>query len=285
LNYSYRFSLLRFVYDALTEEFVNVGVVVHCPQYGYLKACCSTNYGRISTLFNRVDGTRFRQTVRYVQDQIGIMGMDMREGLLFENKYPLDKLLARVLPIDDSSLRFANGGVGLTEDLDKTLSALFDRYVDSYAKSGDAIRRDDEEVWRTFRDPFERRHVTSRLIPKRIVAKDYDYEFQRTWKNGVWNLYEPVSFDLLDGGSMSEKANRWVGRATSLVDGSEPFKLFLLLGAPQDNRLLEAYRRAENILHKMPASHAFVREDEAEDFAKDVASQLRRVPLHEESPA
>jgi hypothetical protein len=275
LSYSYRFSVLRFVYDAVTEEFVNVGVAVYCPQERYLKACCSPNYGRISKLFHRVDGARFRQTVRFVQDQIGVLGKDISAGQLFESQYPLDKLLSRVLPIDDSSLRFAHGGVGLSDNLDGTLTGLFNRYVDSYNQAGDAVRRDDEEVWRSFRDPLERHHVTPRLIPKRIVARNYDYEFQHSWKNGLWNLYEPISFDLLDGGSMSEKANRWLGRATSLVDGSEPFKLFLLLGRPQDNRLMEAYKRAENILNKMPANHSFIQEDEAEEFAKDVEFQLR----------
>jgi DUF3037 family protein len=284
LSYSYRFSVLRFVYDAVTEEFVNVGVVVYCPEKGYLKACCSSNYGRISKLFHRIDGAKFRQTVRFVQDQIGLLGREISAGQLFEGKYSLDQLLSRILPIDDSSLRFSRGGAGLSDDLESTLTVLFNRYVDSYGHSGE-VRRDDEEVWRSFRDPFERHHVAARLIPKRIVAKDYDYEFQHTWKNGLWNLYEPVSFDLLDGGSMSEKANRWVGRATSLVDGSEPFKLFLLLGRPQDSRLLEAYARAENILRKMPVNYAFIREDEAEEFARDVESQLRGVPLIDKKPA
>jgi hypothetical protein len=113
-------------------------------------------------------------------------------------------------------VQFSHAGVGLSHDLEKTVTELFDRYVDRYATTADSIRRD-EDVWRSsFKEPLERRDVTAYLMPKRIIAPNYDYEFRRAWKNKLWHLYEPVSFDMVDGGSMVEKANRWVGRATSL---------------------------------------------------------------------
>ena len=70
-------------------------------------------------------------------------------------------------------------------------------------------RRSDEEIWRIFRKPLERRNLISTLKPKRITAPDYDYDF----KNEVWHVYEPVSFDLIEPNSLLEKANRWLGRS------------------------------------------------------------------------
>jgi hypothetical protein len=58
----------------------------------------------------------------------------------------------------------------------------------------------------------------------------------------MWHVFEPVSFDLVEAGSMLEKANRWVGRATNLRDSAEPFKLHLLVGA------LQMSGKATNIL-------------------------------------
>jgi hypothetical protein len=141
------------------------------------------------------------------------------------------------------------------------------------AASGE--RRSREEVWRSFRTPLERRSIADKLQPKLIVAVDYKYEFQHAWRNGVWNLYEPISFDLLDSNAMVEKANKWVGRAFSLRESDDPFALNLLLGSPQDPSLMNAFRHAENILNKMPVKHAFVREDEAEAFAKNLESELK----------
>ena len=273
----YSFSILRYVHDAVTQEFVNIGVAVYSREAGFLSAKCATHYGRISRMFAKIDGNRFRQLTRYIQEQIGVIGASLPSELPFEPGLAIEHLLARVLPPDDSSVQFSHAGVGLTRDLDKTVVELFDRYVERYSATTDSTRRDDEEVWRTtFRDPLERRHVTSHLAQKRIVAPNYEYEFQRAWRNDIWHLYEPISFDLMDGGSIVEKANRWVGRGTSLNDSPEEFKIHVLLGEPEDSRLQSMFVKAQNILNKMPGVAELVRESEAEAFAEEFAREVRQ---------
>jgi len=159
----------------------------------------------------------------------------------------------------------------MTENLTQTVESLFGRYVEHYENGLDVVKRGDDDVWRSFRSSLDKKSVTPRLLPKRIVAKDYEYEFQRSWKNGVWHLFEPVSFDLADMTAITEKANRWVGRAVGLEDSQDRFKLVLLLGAPSDERLRGAYVKAENLLHKMPVPHEFVEESEADAFARNLA--------------
>jgi hypothetical protein len=113
------------------------------------------------------------------------------------------------------------------------------------------------------------------LAPKEIIAQDYKYEFEHAWKNGIWNLYEPISFDLLEEHTIREKANTWLGRLYSLRESSDPFSLTFLLGAPQNARMNAAYRDAENILNRIPGKKNFIREDEAEAFAHELQSQLK----------
>ena len=82
---------------------------------------------------------------------------------------------------------------------------------------------------------------------------------------------------------MLDKANRWVGRATSLMDSSDPFRIHMLLGEPTDERLKATFVKAQNILNKMPGKKEFIRESEAEAFAEELA---REVQGHqEEEPA
>jgi hypothetical protein len=275
----YSFSILRYVHDPVTQEFVNIGVAVYSPEAGFLRALCATHYARITRMFTKIDGNRFRQLTQYIQEQVSAIGSKMARlpsELPFEPGLAIEQLLARVLPPDDSSVQFSHAGVGLTHDLEKTVVELFERYVDRYSAVADSIRRD-EDVWRsTFKEPLERRHVTAYLAPKRIVAPDYDYEFQRAWKNRIWHVYEPVSFDLMDGGSMVEKANRWVGRATSLRDSADQFKIHLLLGEPADSRLQSTFIKAQNILRKMPGKTELIREDEAEAFAEEFEREVRQ---------
>jgi hypothetical protein len=274
----YSFSVLRYVHDPVTQEFINIGVAVYSSEAQFLRATCTTHYARITRMFTRIDGNRFRQLTRYIQEQITAIGLSLPTELPFETGRAIEHLLARVLPPDDSAIQFSPAGVGLSSDLDKTLAELYDRYVERYAATAESPRRDDQDVWRVFREPLDRRHVTARLAPKRIVAPSYDYEFQRAWKNEIWHVYEPVSFDLMHGASILEKANNWVGRATSLNQSSEDFKLHVLLGEPQDDLLRPVFLKAQNILEQMPVKKQFVRESEAEAFAEEVAQEVQKHP-------
>jgi hypothetical protein len=265
----------------VTQEFINIGIAVFSQEARYFRAICTTRYARITSLFQKIDGQRFRQLSQYIQDQICAVGREYETALPFESGATIEGLLARVLPPDDSAIQFSKAGVGLSSDLDRTLNELFQRHVERYALSGEAPSRSDEDVWHVFREPLDRAFVTPRLKPKRIVAANYEYPFQQAWKNEIWHVYEPVSFDLVEASSMLDKANRWVGRATSLMDSADPHRIYLLLGGPQDERLQPSFIKAQNILNKMPGGPEFIQESEADDFAQELAREVQGHPEEE----
>lgn len=275
----YSFSILRYIHDPVTQEFVNIGVSVFSKEARYLNAKCEIHYGRITRVFGKIDGDRFRQATRYIQEKLQRLGEQMRLSLPFEHDPKIEDLLTRVLPPDDSAFQFAPPGFGLTTDLGGALRELFTRLVDKYSSPQECPHRDDEEVWRVYREPLERCHVTSRLAPKKIVSPNFDYEFQRSWRNERWHVYEPISFDLLEANSILDKANRWLGRGTNLVDSKEKFKMHILLGAPQDPSLKQAFTKAQNILNRMPGKPELVKEGEAEAFAKELAEEIKEHDL------
>ena len=272
----YLFSTLRFTYDPLTQEFVNVGVVIFIPDERVLLARCAQQYSRVSKVFGLgVDGPRLRRTLRFIQDKINALGENLQNSLNFEKSHSLPALLASILPVDDSALQFHAGGAGLSENIDATLGKLFYDYVDRYNVSPSETKREDEDVWKTFKGEFERTQVLSRLQSKCIAAPNFEYEFQHSWKNGLWNCLEPLSFDLASPDSIADKANRWVGRATGLQDSADDFKLYLLMGKPLEPSLQLAYEKAENLLHKMPVKHEFISETEAAEFAISFADEVK----------
>jgi hypothetical protein len=275
MKVAYEFSVLRYQHDPVTQEFANIGVAVYSSEARFLRAMCATNYGRITRMFARIDGNRFRQVTRYVQEQLTAIGERLPAHLPFESGPSIETLLEKVLPRDDSSFQFSPPGAGLSSDLERTLGELYDRYVEQYSGTGES-GRDEEAVWRVFREPLERRNLASHLIPKRIVAPNYEYEFDHSWKNEVWHVCEPVSFDLIEPHSILEKANRWVGRAASLSDSREKFHIHVLLGEPQDRKLEEVFKKAQNILNKMPGRKDFIKESEAESFAEEMAERIER---------
>jgi hypothetical protein len=279
----YAFSVLRYAHDGVTNEFVNVGVAVYAGDATFLKARCTSHYGRITRMFDRIDGDRFKQMVRYIEDGVSSLGAKLRQQALPFAQYgtTIEALLKDILPQDDSALRFSEPGYGVSADLEATLALLFERYVERYAGDQDVPSRNDDEVWRVFRISLEKREVLNHLSTKKIVAPNYEYQFRAAWQNEVWHVYEPVSFDLVEPASLLDKANRWVGRAASLSESPEPFRMHMLIGEPQDPRMLSAFQKAVNILKKMPGNPELVSESRADAFAAEVE---REIGLHDGTP-
>lgn len=273
---AYTFSVLRYVHDPVTAEFVNIGVALYAPDAKYLNALCTSHYQRLSRMFEPIDGDHFRQITRYVQAQIEALGQRLATELaLRSSPRNIEDVLRQVLPSDDSAIQFSSAGGGFTADLDKTLYELYTRNVERYATRLERPSRDEEDVWKVFRAPLEKRQVIKHLTPKKIVAPNYDYNFERARKNEVWHAYEPISFDLAEADSIKDKANRWLGRVTSLADSQEKFTLHLLMGKPRESKLQTAFIQAQNILNKMPVKHEFVQEDEAEEFAESLTNEIK----------
>ncbi len=273
---TYTFSVLRYVHDPVTAEFVNIGVALYAPDAKYLNSICTSHYHRLSMMFEPIAGDHFRQISRFVQSKIELLGQQLKSELPFK-KPPsnIEHVLAQVLPADDSAIQFSTAGGGITSDLEKTLNDLYRRYVEQYVSRPARPSRDDEDVWKVFKTPLEKREITKFLKPKHIVAPNYDYEFVRARKNEIWHTYEPLSFDLVEASSIKDKANNWLGRITSLVDSEEKFKLHLMFGRPRDPKLQTAFIQSQNILHKMPCEHEFVQEDEAEEFAEALKNEIK----------
>jgi len=273
----YTFSVLRYVHDPVTMEFVNVGVVVYAPQAAYLGAVTTERYGRLSKMFDGVDGGHFKEVSRYLQNRIREIGDHLRAGQLpfAAPGLKLEPILGQVLPPDDSAIQFSPPGAGVTADPPRVLDELYDRYVEQYSGRSSVYSRSDDDVWRVFREPLDKRLVTPRLKPKRIVAPDYEYEFQRARQNEIWHAYEPVSFDLVESTSILDKANTWRGRMATLAESPEPFQLHLLLGRPRQEKLLASFAKAQNILRKMPGRPPqLVQEEDAGAFAEALKREM-----------
>ncbi|MBI5100038.1 MAG: DUF3037 domain-containing protein [Nitrospirae bacterium] len=273
----YTFSILRYVHDVLTGEFVNVGVILFAPKAKYLNALCTTRYSRISKIFSDFDNEHFRKSVRYIQATIEEEGERLLNELPF--KEPADnakRFAARILPVDDSSLQFSPEGYGLTEHPEKTLEQIYDRYVEKYYEKVERISRTDDDVWRVYKKPFEEKRILSHLISHKITGNNYEHEFNYSWKNEKWHVNEPISFDLIDTNEIIDKAHKWLGRMESLHDGGEPFKLNVLLGSPREEKVKSVYIKAQNILNKMPCDHEFIKEDQAETFAENLKKEIEK---------
>ena len=271
----YTYSVLRYVHDITTGEFINVGVALYSREGGYASALCRSTFGRLSKVFPGMDGDAFKNQMRFVQSRIEEIGDGLKQELPLNGQPATVMDVAHaVLPPDDSSLQWSPPGSGLSENLPQTLESLFERLVNRYDERPLLERRSDDEVWRKYRRSLENRHVLKHLQPKKITVQDDEVEFKYAWKNGVWHCLEPVSFDLSSADSIREKAHKWLGQLLSVKATLEPFKVYLLLGEPQQEALKPAFEKAISILGRLPVPSEIVRETSAGDFSEQFAQAI-----------
>jgi hypothetical protein len=275
----YTFTILRYMHDTVTGEFVNVGVALYAPDVRYASGLCRTTYSRLAKVFPGMNGDSFKSLMRYIQSRLEEIGDSLRDDLPFNGPNDALALAQSILPPDDSSLQWSALGSGITGDPSKTLEQLFNRLVMQYDERKTAERKTDDEVWRKYRQPLERRHVLKHLQPKTISVRDDEVEFPYTWKNGVWHCLAPLSLDLATADGIRDKAHRWLGQLTSVREAPESFKVYLLLGEPQQ-QLSGAVDKAVSILEKIQVEKEIVRESMADEFSERFANEIEKHQNH-----
>lgn len=157
------------MHDLVTQEFLNLGVVLYLPKLARLEFRLAHGFGRISRTFEKIDGTRHRQLLQYLENELGQLqralhhSLDLEEMRGLGNAGDLGKMLERVMPVDDSALQFVPGGAGLAADPEQAIEAVFERYVLQYAKTEQRPHKTDEDVWRGFREPLEKANLLGKL--------------------------------------------------------------------------------------------------------------------------
>jgi hypothetical protein len=282
-EYPFQFAVLRYIHDTLTQEFINVGVVVYSKESRYIKTRVSQRYSRISKAFQGINGQYYRRLVGHVERSFSRMHHHYQSEQLEQlDDFPpqIEIALQQVLPPDDSSLVFGGIGGGLTDDLDAELDRLYCRLVERYIEREELPSREDKEVWQFYRQELEKHDIPSHLRPVTITTPNYEYEFEHAWKNERWHPIEALSFDLVHPTSIREKGTQWIGRAISLADSDELGTLYLLLGGPPRYKtgLRNAYEKAlQNMRGKMLVSqlhYRLIEEDDAPAFSEELAQMI-----------
>ncbi len=273
-QYSYTYTVLRYVHDVTSGEFVNVGVALHASQARYLGSLCRTTYGRLSKVFPGVNAEHFKALMRHIQNSFEESGERLSSELQFASPSDVMSIAQSVLPKDDSSLQWSPSGSGRTDDPAQALEKLFNRMVMRYEDKQISSNRTDDDVWRHFKKDLEGQRILQYFRPKTISVQDDEIEFQHSWKNGKWHCLEPISFDMATADNIRDKAHRWMGQLASVQGAGDQFKVYLLIGAPQQESLQPAFLRAMSMLNRIPGEKEIVFEKDAPGLAVRIAGEV-----------
>lgn len=264
---AYEYAILRYIHDPVVGEFANFGVVVFSKDRHQLLSKISPRVSRIGRFFGEISSEQFRFLAEFIQERVEYLGERHFDALGLErNPETLGEFLGKLVPKDDSSIQFSDISMGLSENLERTLEEIFDRYVILSTERGRS-RKDEQEIWSAFRKKLDH-EVIYLLDKKKIESENAEYEFQHAWKNQRWHLIEPVSFDLADAQYVQRKAFNWLGVAEGVLKGkSEECRLEMVVGVPTEKRLFKAFDRALKTLDQMSCDHELILDSESEKFA------------------
>lgn len=271
---AYSYTVLRYVHDTSTGEFINVGAVVLARDRHYLGVKMRHTYGRLSAMFPDLDRDAFKSSMRVIERALKDKAEAFAKTDLFSIEGDALAAARSVLPMDDSSLQWSPVGGGLTADPAATLEHLFDRLVARYDTKAERVKRTDEDVWRPVRERLDRAGLSAHLKTTVIHGKVDELKFEHAWKNGVWHCYEPLSFDLVEAESIKDKARRWSGFLSTVRDAADQFKPIFIVGAPHDEALLPAYESALEILRNSPVAPEVFTETEVEQLAVEMEREI-----------
>lgn len=273
---AYSYTLLRYVHDVLTGEFINIGVVLFVPSTGQTLYKTRATIGRLKGAFPDLDRGAFSLSMQAVRRGLQRVAKKEREAGLLLSKGDAASVARKALPSDDSSLQWSACGTGLTNNPQEALERLFERFISRYDTHSRA-RKTDDDVWRPVRQQLEARNLAQRLQEKSIRGGLDDIVFKHAWKNGQWHVYEPLSFDLVDADGIKSKAREWLGHLSAVVaDGTaEQFKPHFIVGAPANPALNSAYRTAIAILEKAPNSPEIFEEAQLELLVDQIEDEVR----------
>jgi hypothetical protein len=275
-KHQYSYIVLRYVHDVVTSEFINVGVVMYVPSQSRVMAKTRHTIARLRGVFPDLDRPAFTMMMAGVRRGFRRVAKHKLKTPLFNWQETLPSIVREAVPVDDSSLQWSPLGTGLTDNPQLTFANLYERFVSRYDTSA-KHRRTDDEVWRPVLMKLEEKHLARHLTEKVIAGSVDDVTFKHAWKNGMWNVYEPVSFDLADEDGIKRKAREWRGHLAAVVDDGqvEPFKPHFLVGAPTDTRLTGAYQTAKEILRRAPNSPEIFEEGQIDELVAQIEDEMR----------
>ena len=188
----YSYSVLRYMHDIVTGEFVNVGIVFLAPGHNGYAPVVLTEFKdriqRLRPLFPDIDWSAFVSTIAAINRASRTVAKQVEADRLFSSG-DARAVALRMLPHDGSSLQWSDVGTGIAKDIDKEFNRIADRMLSTYDRRTEA-RKTDEDVWRPVRQALAERHLPIEFEPKVIRGSVDTIEFAHSWKNGQIHAYE-----------------------------------------------------------------------------------------------
>jgi hypothetical protein len=231
----YQYQIIRYIHDRITGEFVNVGLVMFEPDSKYLDCKVITKYSRISHFFGDINGSFLLSTLKQFQNQVCEISKSFDEFLNNKKDFKdVSSITNYLLPKDDSALIVTDVSFGIDLKMEAAFDDLYNRLIERYTHDNDHEKHTDHYAWqKVYKSYFDKLGVTPKLKKHSVKTKKDSIDFDKAWKNGVWNCYQTLSFDLVKADTIKSKVYKWSGILKELETSDEKMSLYFLTTTPK----------------------------------------------------
>lgn len=276
---TYQYQVLRYLHDHVTGEFVNVGLVFYEPETRFLRAQVIPKTQRLTDFFPGLAGRYILSVLKHFASVVNQKGQALAAlGPLFTSfeEFDLTQFTLGLVRPNDAAWQLTAVERGLTLHAADTFAGLYQRLIGEYQQETPPARTADEQVWRqTYKQYFDRHHLTEKLEPRQIPTANDEIKFDHTWQNGVLNCFEAVTFQLKQPAKVKDKAYKWVGRLAELGTGDVPMHIYLLTAAPADPTLQAVVEQIITSASTNKVKVDIIHEREAENFARRIERKMQ----------
>lgn len=268
----YQYQIIRYVHDQFSQEFGNIGIVLFSPDRKFLNCKVITKFSRLSGFFGEINGYFLINSLKHFELRISQIAKELPDGL------NITEITKSILPKDDSALILTDTFYGVDLAPEIALYDLFERIVDKYSKDNYSEKHTDSYVWKNiYKTYFDKLGITQNLKKHTVETGKDKINFDRAWKNGVWNCYQSLSFDLKNDDSIKSKVYKWSGIIRELESSHEQLKLYFLTTAPQaEHANLKSFIDETLSLDKETIKVRIIEEKDAEKFAEKVRADMEK---------
>lgn len=272
----YQYQILRYIHDQFTGEFGNIGIVLYSPENNFLRCKVVGRYSRLSDFFGDINGQFLVASIKHFETSINKIGENIEDFMrVRELGEEISYITSVILPKDDSALQLTNTYYGLDLDPEIALADLFERVIEKYNGDGQVTPHTDYYAWsKVYKNYFDKYGITRKLKKHTVETGKDTINFDKAWKNGVWNCFQALSFDLKSEDAIKGKVYKWSGIIKALESSQEKLHLYFLTTSPSEHKDLGTFIK-DTLTHKEDIlAVEIVNEESAEAFAARIRKDM-----------
>lgn len=212
-----QYAIIRFLPYAETGEFANVGIVLTCPETGFLDARLmpTKKTGRITGFFEQLDKKIYRDTLLYLDDELQRVRQMVCDAGGRDGGVLVKQVFAGLTRPREALLRFSETRVVLAEDPAITLDKLFARFVERDFASK---QYHDKLLERGVREVLVRANLREYFKPAEVGSESLHIQvpFVHMRDGQPTHAIKPLDLNKEDPNQVYEHGGHWLERVRRL---------------------------------------------------------------------